>query len=336
VNVEKPISPSAYDVARLAGVSQAAVSRAFTPGASIAKATRERVLQAAQELGYRPNLIARSLSMGRSDIIGVVLGIPEIPTHVAAFEELSGRLTKAGKQIMTFTTQGLDYIADVHVEDLLRYRVDALVLISANMSAKIAEQCRAADIPVITLARLTHAIEGATSVTTTHGKASKEITAHLAAQGYRRLAYMVGYSESVTSREREAVFMAEVAAHGLPAPQRFVGHFTRAGAINAARSLLSQAERPDAIICATDWMALPTIEVARHEFNLKVGPDLGIVGFDDIELASWPSYDLTTYSQPIAHMVDHVMELLQGSPTARPSRIEVEGELKCRGTTRRK
>src|SRR5262245_16842550 len=120
------MSPSAYDVARLAGVSQAAVSRAFTPGASIAKATRERVLLAAQGLGYRPDLIARSLSMGRSDIIGVVLGIPEIPAHVAAFEALSGRLTKAGKQIMTFTTQGLEYIADVHVEDLLRYRVDAL------------------------------------------------------------------------------------------------------------------------------------------------------------------------------------------------------------------
>lgn len=334
MNVEKPISPSAYDVARLAGVSQAAVSRAFTPGASIAKATRERVLQAAAELGYRPNLIARSLSMGRSDIIGVVLGIPEIPTHVAAFEELSGRLTKAGKQIMTFTTQGLDYIADVHVEDLLRYRVDALVLISANLSEKIAQQCRAAEIPMINLARLTHAIEGATSVTTTHGKASQEITAHLAAQGYRKLAYMVGFSESVTSREREAVFMAEVAKQGLPTPQRFVGHFTREGAMEAARKLLAQPERPDAIVCATDWMALPTIEVARHEFGLNVGPELGVVGFDDLAQAAWPSFDLTTYSQPIVQMVDHVMELLKGSE--RPSRIEVEGELKCRGSTRRK
>src|SRR3954465_9629382 len=111
------MSPPAHDVARLAGVSQAAVSRAFTPGASIAKRTRERVLVAAEELGYRPNLIARSLSKGRSDIIGVVLGIPENPAHVATFEALSARLAHAGKQIMTFTVKGDDFAADVHVED---------------------------------------------------------------------------------------------------------------------------------------------------------------------------------------------------------------------------
>src|SRR5688572_29347751 len=97
---EDRMSPSAHDVALLAGVSQSAVSRAFTPGASIAKTTRKRVMDAAEKLGYRPNLIARSLSMGRSGIIGVALGIPEMPVHIATFDALSTRLSQADKQIM--------------------------------------------------------------------------------------------------------------------------------------------------------------------------------------------------------------------------------------------
>lgn len=217
--------PSAYDVAHLAGVSQAAVSRAFTPGASIAKATRERVMSAARKLGYRPNLIARSLSMGRSGIVGVVLGIPENPAHIASFQALSARITKAGKQSMVFTTAGNDYIADVHIEDLLRYRVDALVLISANLSPNIAAECRAAEIPVIYLTRLTRPTEGMTSVTAAYAKGATEIAAHLVTQGYRRLAYMSGFSDSPTSRERESAFTRYLAAKRLPPPQRVLGDF---------------------------------------------------------------------------------------------------------------
>jgi DNA-binding LacI/PurR family transcriptional regulator len=326
--------PSAYDVAHLAGVSQAAVSRAFTPGASIAKETRERVMSAARKLAYRPNLIARSLSMGRSGIIGVVLGIPENSAHIASFQALSARITKAGKHSMVFTTAGDDYIADVHIEDLLRYRVDALVLISANLSSKIAAECRAAEIPIIYLSRLTRPTEGMTSVTAAYAIGARKIAAHLVKQGYRRLAYMSGFSDTPTNRERESAFTQYLAAKRLPALQRILGHFKWEGAKAAARSVLSQRGRPDAIVCAVDYMALATIEVARYEFDIAVGAELGIAGFDDIEQASWSSFDLTTYSQPIETMVDHVMEILTQDPILeRPTRIIVEGILKCRGST---
>src|ERR1700761_9544834 len=86
--------PSAHDVARLAGVSQAAVSRAFTPGASIAPATRDRVLEAAEALGYRPNLLARSLIKGKSGIIGLVIGNPSSPFFLGALDALSVRLAE--------------------------------------------------------------------------------------------------------------------------------------------------------------------------------------------------------------------------------------------------
>jgi DNA-binding LacI/PurR family transcriptional regulator len=183
---------------------------------------------------------------------------------------------------------------------------------------------------------LSRKTEGMASVTAAASEGAEKIAAHLLQQGYRRLAYMVGFSDSQTNREREGAFAGYVAAQGLPAPERVVGHFQREGAMAAARSLLSQRRRPDAIFCATDYMAIATIEVARHEFGIQVGRELGVAGFDDIEQASWPSFDLTTYSQPVEAMVEHVMRMIQqGAPPQRPSRVAVEGVLQCRGSTRR-
>src|SRR5580704_5440443 len=125
--------PSAHDVARLAGVSQAAVSRAFTPGASIAKGTQEKVFDAAKSLGYRPNLLARSLIKGESGIIGVVIGNPRSLFFMSALHALSARLSQAQKHILVFSADG-KATADAHVEDLLQYRVDSLFLMGIGLS----------------------------------------------------------------------------------------------------------------------------------------------------------------------------------------------------------
>src|SRR5580698_2293910 len=128
--------PSAHDVARAAGVSQAAVSRAFTPGASIAKMTQAKIFHAAKSLGYRPNLLARSLIKGESGIIGVVIGHPRSIFFMSALHALSARLSQAQKHILVFTTEG-KATADGHVEDLLKYRVDALLLMGIGLSRKL-------------------------------------------------------------------------------------------------------------------------------------------------------------------------------------------------------
>jgi DNA-binding LacI/PurR family transcriptional regulator len=334
--MSKRLTPSSRDVAALAGVSQAAVSRAFSPDASISGATRERVMNAAKTLGYRPNLLARSLITGRSGIIGIVMGNPKNPSFIAALQSLSARLSKAGKHILIFTAEDADCAADVHVEDLLWYQVDALLLISANLSSRLAGQCAAAGIPVIYLNRLRRRTDGTVSVSGDHVSGARAIAAHLIEQGYRRLSYMVGFRDSLTNQERESAFCAQVAKEGLPEPKLLQGHFQRDGAMQAARSALSAPDRPDAIFCASDYMAMATIEVARHEFGLQIGRDLGVAGFDDIDQAAWPSFDLTTYSQPVEAMMDTVTNiLLHGRAGEHPSRIIVPGELKRRGSTRR-
>jgi DNA-binding LacI/PurR family transcriptional regulator len=325
--------PSAHDVARLAGVSQAAVSRAFTAGASIAKDTQEKVFRAANSIGYRPNLHARSLIKGESGIVGTVIGSPRNAIFMAALGALSKGLSQAGKHLLVSTAEGYP-IADAHVKDLLNYRVDALLLMATSMSSKLAEQCRREGIPVISFNRGRR--KEIASVTSNDRVGAQQIAAHLLQQGYRRLGFIAGNPESPVSRERESAFTAYLMTHGMRAPKREIGYFRRSGATQAARNLLSSKPRPDAIFCANDYMAFAAIEVARYEFGLEIGRDIGIAGFDDIREASWPSFDLTTYSLPIEAMIEKALSILLTNPSLKNSlRAIVDGEFKPRGSTRR-
>lgn len=323
--------PSAHDVARKAGVSQATVSRAYTPGSSISAAVKARVLAAAEELGYRPNLIARSLITGRSGLVGVVTGDPRNPFYVEAFSLLSQRLSEAGLQMLAFTSIR-EEPSDVLIQKLLRYRVDAVVLMSATLTSDLASRCHAEAIPVILFNRRPLSADDLISVTSTNAQGGAEIARHLLEAGYRRLAFMAGAPETSTSHDREAGFCAHLAHVGIAPPARAVGHFDRASAQQAMRALMQMPARPDAVFCANDVMAIAAIEVARHECGLTIGRDVGIVGFDDIPQACWPSFDLTTYSQPVGPMVDHVAALLTG---VEKGSHQVEGALAIRSSTRR-
>ncbi len=328
-------APSAHDVARIAGVSQAAVSRAFTPGASIAKATREKVFRAAESLGYRPNLIARSLIKGESGIVGVVIGNPMSPTSMSALDALSALLSAAGKHILVFTADGSSAV-DVHVEDLLRYRVDAVLLLTTIVSTTLAERCQAEGVPIISFNRPPRGSKFFASVTGDNRGGAKCTAEHLLQQGYRRFGLIAGYSESSTSRDRESGFTSFLVSQGLPQPEREVGHYKREGALLAARKLLARKPRPDALFCANDHMALAAIDVARYEFGLEIGRDVGIAGFDNIDEASWPGYELTTYSLPVETMIEKVVAmLLTRTPRKSPGHTTVEGHFIPRNSTRR-
>ena len=330
------IKPSAHDVARLAGVSQAAVSRAFTPGASIAEATREKVFSAAESLGYRPNLLARSLIKGKSDIVGVVIGSSLNAFFAAALEMLSQRLSQGGKHILIFTAkEGIN--ADSQVEDLLKYRVDALLMMGSGMSSSMTARCHAEKVPVIFFNRQPRKTENFATVVGNNGEGAKQIAEHLLRQGYKKIAMIRGREESLTSRERETAFIAHLTKKNAPLHSVEIGHFHREGAIQATRKLLSQKRRPDAIFCANDYMAFAAIEVARYEFGLTIGKELGVAGFDDVEQASWPSFDLTTFTCPIDAMIEKTLvSLLSEKKNSLPKLTVLDGILKPRSSTVRK
>lgn len=299
---------TAHDVARLAGVSQSAVSRTFTKGASVSSKTRIKVEEAAAALGYRPNQWARSLIKRRSNLIGVVAPSMENPFYSAVLEALSAAFEELGYRVLLFSTANHED-SDPVLEEVLGYRVEALVLVSASLSSHIAQECKQTGLPVVLLNRRNDS-SSISSVTSDNAQGSMEIAEFLVAGGHRHLAFIAGKESSSTSRDREVSFMAELQRLGCPAPQREVGHYTFDGAMDATRRLLSSANPPDGIFCANDIMALGAINVAREEFGLKPGKDISIVGFDDITLASWPVFSLTTYVQPVAAMVSRAVGII--------------------------
>jgi DNA-binding LacI/PurR family transcriptional regulator len=328
---------TAYEVAHLAGVSQSAVSRAFTQGSSISTQTRKKVTEAAQKLNYRPNLIARSLSMRRSNTVGVIVPQLDSPFFPTLLEALSTAFHRFGYRILLFTSNPA-VSSDPILEDVLYSRVDALVMVAASVSSSFANECRMIGLPIVLLNRKTDSKQ-ISSVTGANAKGAETIASFLLEGGHRRYAFMAGLETSSTSRDREAAFTRQLIRSGKQLTARVVGNFSFEAAMVAARELLSARSRPDALFCANDYMALATIQIAQKEFGLDVGRDISIVGFDDVKPAGWPLFDLTTFVQPAQRMADCVAELLHQqlctTDIIASKEIVLPGELIVRGSARR-
>ncbi|MEM6728015.1 MAG: LacI family DNA-binding transcriptional regulator [Pseudomonadota bacterium] len=319
------------DVAALAGVSQSAVSRVFS-GASASKATQEKVRQAAAELGYRPNVLARSLITGRSRIIGLVVAYLENPFYPDALERMSKALQARGYHTLIFMASWNSDVDRV-VDELLDYQVDGIIAASVAMSDALIDRCRAAAIPIVLFNRGQEA-EGISQVTCANRAGAAAIAENLVKAGHRHFGHVSGWLGSMTGRDRQAGFAEGLARHGLEA-KTLPGDYDREMAGEAALTLVN--EGCDAIFVGNDHMAFGAIDALRHEKGLAIGTDISIIGFDDVPIAAWPSYDLTTWRQPAAEMVEaavaRMIALIEGE--AAPQRVEIEGELVRRGSSRK-
>lgn len=327
-------APTESDVAKLAGVSQSAVSRAFTPGASVAESTRAKILQAAQAVGYQPNLMARSLATKRSNIVALAISYLENPFYAQVVKELSDRLRETGRHILLFTTPP-DEEADPALERVLSYQVDALIMTATTASLELALQCQKAGVPIVQINRESK-LPGISTVRGENKRAGELIAAFLAAGGHQRFGFIAGTETSTTSSLREDGFKNHLKSLGFEVSVAY-GNYTFEGAATATRQLLDMPNRPDAIFAASDYMAFAVADVARREYDLKVPDDLSIVGVDDVPEAAHSGYDLTTFTQPAAALVEEaikIVDLMIKEPGRRAQRREVRGQLIVRGSTR--
>lgn len=327
---------TSQQVAQQAGVSQSAVSRTFTPGASISPATREKVLQAARDLGYRPNAIARSLNTARSRIVGVVISSLENPFNPQVLEALGQKLDELNYHLLLFVgdrESNVDRIFD----QIMQYRVDGIVLASVSISGELSAECQAAGIPVVLFNREA-ASEMASSVTTDNYAAARQIAEFLLAGGHQRFACVTGLADSPVSQQRLAGFHSGLQARGIEALQVVSGGDQRQQTALAARELFSADTPPDAVFAINDHMALTVMDIARYEFGLRIPQDLSVVGYDDAGPAGWPSYALTSVLQPVDKLVSAAVELLMrqiDSGTLEPENIVLPGTLIVRHSARR-
>lgn len=303
---------TARDVARRAGTSTAVVSYVFNNGPrGVAPATRQRVLDAAAELGYRPNALARSLSRGRTHSIGLI--VPDICNPY--FAELARAIEDAAG-----TTGNLLLIADSalsaaqerrHALSLIERQVDSVVLVSVSEEPDLGAFFEAG-IPVVALHPLSERDRRhASSLTIDYEAAAQRATEHLLAHGYGSVVLLNGPGDSTGARQHRAGFDRAVAgAKGVRA-SAVRSEISRHHAAEVAEGLLSGPVRPRAVYCTTDEQAFGVL-YAAHRVGLTVPDDLAVVGFDGTRncLVSIPA--LTTVQQPTEAMARRVVEILAG------------------------
>jgi DNA-binding LacI/PurR family transcriptional regulator len=324
-------------VAEDLGVSISTVSRAFSPTAVIARGTRERVLARAKELGYQPNPFAQSLITQRSRIAGIIVSDITNPFYPEVLTGMTEALQNEGLNVMLFAGTSARG-ADDMVPLALRYRPDVIVVMAATISSRAAVEAAEAGTRVIFFNRYVPGV-AALSVTCDNVLGGRQVADHLIDLGHRRLAFVAGLLDATTSVERWRGFAERCAERGLPTPlKEEAGVFTHDTGYAAALRLLSLKDRPDAIFCANDILALGALD-AMASLGLKAPGDLSVVGFDDISMATWPSYSLTTYRQPVRRMIAATMELARqiiagdGEP---PQSRCIAGHLVERNTTRKR
>ena len=327
---------TSVEVAKLAGVSQSAVSRVFTPGASSSKRTSEKVLNAAAKLGYRPNILARSLITGRTRIIGLVVAYLDNYFYPEAVELLSNALQKKGYHVLVFMASKTAGNIDDVLEEMLDYQVDGVIAASVAMSSDLAARCNAAGVPVVLFNRAEDN-ERLSAVTSDNIDGGQKVAKFLIAGGYKRLGYIAGWEGASTQRDREAGFIEELKKHKRSLYAREVGNFNMDEARQAARKMFTAREIPDAVFVANDHMSFAVMDVIRFELGLKIPEQVSVVGYDDVPVASWPAYDLTTVRQPVNRMVaetvSFLLECIVGQKT-NTRQIQIEGPLIVRGSTK--
>ncbi len=323
---------TSLQVAKAAGVSQSAVSRVFTPGASASTKTIEKVRRVADELGYRPNVLARTLMTGKSRIIGLVVTYLNNQFYPDVMEKLSKGLQAEGYHVLVLMVEQTANNTDEVFEKILDYQADGIVLASVAMSSELASRCRAEGVPVVLFNR-TQDNAMLSSITSDNIAGGRKVAEHLVQQGYQRIAYIAGWSGASTQRDREAGFCKGLAACGQKLFAREDGNFHFEQAKLAARQMFAVDERPDAVFVCNDHMAFAVMDVLRDELGLRIPEDVAVVGYDDVPAAAWGSYKLTSVRQPANRMVEQTITTLLSqieNDDAPPVRLAFDGPLVVR------
>lgn len=310
---------SAQQVADRAGVSRSAVSRAFTPGASIASETREKVMRAAGELGYQVNDLARGLLANRSRLVGLVVTKPEIGFRAHLVAALTRALIQRGNVPIVINTGSSHQDMEAARAALFGYRAEATIFLSGSPPSSFVELARQNGQPLVMIGRSEPDCD---HVRTDNARAARHAAAVLWRIGARLFGLVGSMSATPMLVEREEAFISEAKRLGAEII-RVRGHETDySGGREAARRLFAGANRPRAAFCVNDLIAIGLIDAARSEFGVSVPGELAVIGFDDIPEAAWDAYALSTFRQDpeliAAHAIAHLDRRL-AEPDAAPS-----------------
>lgn len=316
------------DVARLANVSQATVSRVFSRNGYVKEETAARVLETARILGYTPNAIARSLNSKQTDLIAVVTVRFDNPFYQAITSRLSEMIEEMGKQLLLIQS-GFETELDRILERVLQYRVDGVVVISAAISSQMMTRITQVNIPLVIFNKQFDS-RFFFSVCSDNQDAGAMVADYFWERGYRSFGYISGSILKQTSGNRHKGFVDRLAQYGIKECPLVDGDYSYQSGCDALLKMVEQFGRlPSAIFCANDLMAFGAMDTARFDLGLQIPRDVAFIGFDDLQQSDWKNYRLTSVSQPLDEMVEYTRSYL----ARRLASEEVSGGyllLKCR------
>lgn len=304
---------TAGDVARLAGVSQATVSRVFNKNCKIQinPDSRRRVLAAAEELGYIPNAIAQIMKSGRSGLVGIVVSSYFNLFYYQALQLLTNCLMEQGLRAMVFTSDPKEDI-NALMEGLYQYQVDGVIITSSALSHHMTARWIQKGMPVALLNGYMPELEISAAQSDQYGS-GRAMAEYLLEVGHRRFAYVSSENSPHKNHiPRQHGFMETLEGRGVRDCRVIPAGYSYESGLEAGRLLLSEPFPPDAIFCSGDLNALGVIDAAREREGLRLGEDLSVTGYDAPILPSLRAYSLTAMSQQIQRLCLDCVELLRG------------------------
>jgi DNA-binding LacI/PurR family transcriptional regulator len=298
-----------YDIAKAAGVAKSTVANALSGKGTVSEATRERVLQYAQEMGYRPNALARSFSSHKTFTIALILPTIANPFYPEIVEAIEQTVGKQEYQTLFCNTHFDFDLGRKQMERMISRWVDGYIIMGASMDFEdVRTYFQQGRRIVLCDWQENEMPQEIPQVSVDFFRAGQLAGEHLLSLGHRKVGVIVDAEQQLL---RLQGFQAAFAAAGVPLPEDVIiscRSNLECGGISA-RELLARPERPTALFAATDWMALGAME-AVQEVGLRVPEDISIIGLDDIFISAHLRPSLTTVAVPKIQLAQQVTQLL--------------------------
>ncbi|OZM77120.1 LacI family DNA-binding transcriptional regulator [Pseudonocardia sp. MH-G8] len=301
---------TSWTVAREAGVSQSTVSRALRGDPRVREQTRRRVEEAARRLSYVPNSLASSLASRSTRTVGIVVADLTNPFFPHLLNLIHDELQLLGYRIVLFAERTDVPTGQDALNRLLDRSIDGVIVTTATLRSALADTLRMRGLPLVLLNRYIDGLDVDRVISDNNGGAFVG-GRHLLKLGHRRIGVIRGPSNTSTSRDRMAGLTEALDAEGVALDAELVreGTYSHQSGYQHARSLLRLPDPPTAIICGNDIVAFGAIDAARS-LDVRIPEDVSILGFDDIPMAAWEVFQLSTLRQPFDEMARAAARML--------------------------
>ncbi|WP_076738007.1 ribose operon transcriptional repressor RbsR [Cronobacter sakazakii] len=319
------------DVARLAGVSTSTVSHVINKDRFVSEAIRLRVEEAIRTLNYAPSALARSLKLNQTRTIGMLITASSNPFFSELVRGVERSCFERGYSLVLCNTDGDEQRMNRNLETLLQKRVDGLLLLCTEThQPSPAIMKRYPAIPTVMMDW--SPFDGGSDVIQDNSLLGGDIaTRYLIDKGYTRIACVTGPLDKTPARLRLEGYRTAMQRAGLPVAE---GYEVIAGGLRAMQSLLALPEPPQAVFMGNDAMAVGAYQ-ALYQAGLRIPQDIALVGYDDIELASYMTPPLTTIHQPKDELGELAIDVLihrMAQPELQQQRLQLTPELMVRGS----